>query len=170
MDQQNTWTGAYSDALTKAGGDLSAVAAGGYGPVPTLLAQLTRQARDGELLAEGGAYRTDYTLPLMFLADGGDLAAEAQAQHLTGTQWGMMNEAGNYPGQVWLAPYTFWYQIPPFKTSGNGDALVWGTMGVVGLVFLLLPLIPGLWSVPRLIPVYRLIWRDHYRAQPTAQN
>jgi hypothetical protein len=28
-----------------------------------------------------------------------------------------------------------------------------------------LPLIPGLRSVPRLIPVYRLIWWEHYRAQ-----
>jgi hypothetical protein len=168
-DKQGAWTGAYSDALTKAGGDASAVSPGDYGPVPVLLAQLTRQARsgalDGELLAEGGSYRTDYTLPLMFLADGGDLSAQAESQHLTGTQWGMMNEVGNYPGQVWLAPYTFWYQIPPFKTSDNGDALVWGTMAVVGLVFLLLPLIPGLRSVPRWIPVYRLIWRDHYRTR-----
>ena len=166
-DEQSAWTGAYSDALTKAGGDAAAVSPGDYGPVPALLDQLTLQARsgelDGELLAEGGAYRTDYTLPLMFLADGGDLSAQAQSQHLTGTQWGMMNEVGNYPGQVWLAPYTFWYQIPPFKTSDNGDALVWGAMAVLGLVFLLLPLIPGLRSVPRWVPVYRLIWRDHYR-------
>ena len=168
-DQKSAWTGAYSDALTKAGGDSAIVPTGNYGPVPTLLSALTAQARagslDSALLAEGGFYRTDYTLPLMFLADGSDLATQARSQHLAGTQWGMMNEIGNYPGQVWLAPYTFWYQISPYKTSGNGDALVWGTMGVLGAVFVFLPLIPGLRSVPRLIPVYRLIWREHYRAQ-----
>ena len=32
----------------------------------------------------------------------------------------MMNETGNYPGQAWLWLYTFWYQIPPFSSSGNG--------------------------------------------------
>ncbi|MBS2554533.1 hypothetical protein KGQ19_47535 [Catenulispora sp. NL8] len=171
-EQQGTWTGSYSTALGKAGGDPTKVAAGGYGPVPLMLAQLLNQAQagslEGQLMSENGFYHSDYTLPLMFLADGSDLAAEAQTQHLAGTQWGMMNEVNNFPGQPWLAPYTFWYQISPYKTSGNGDALVWGTMGVVGAVLVLLPFIPGLRSVPRVIPVYRLIWRDHYRRQKQA--
>ena len=34
----------------------------------------------------------------------------------------------------------------------------------VGLV--LLPFIPGLRSIPRWIPVHRLIWRDWYRQTP----
>ncbi|GAA2003508.1 hypothetical protein [Catenulispora subtropica] len=168
-DQRSGWTGAYADALTKAGGDPAKMPAGDYGPVPVLIAQLTRQAQsgalDGELLSEGGFYHSDYTLPLMFMADGSDLTAEAQSQHLTGTQWGMMNEAGDFPGQVWLAPFTFWYQISPYKTSGNGDALVWGTMAVVSGILLFLPLIPGLRSIPRYVPVYRLIWRQHYRSR-----
>ena len=167
--KQTAWTGAYSDALTKSGGDPTKIAPGDYGPVPLLLAQLLNQAEagslDSQLMAEGGFYHSDYTLPLMFLADGSDLAAEAQTQHLAGTQWGMMNEVNNFPGQVWLAPYTFWYQISPYKTSGNGDALVWGTMGVVGAILVFLPLIPGLRSIPRAIPVYRLIWREHYRTR-----
>lgn len=166
-DRRSQWTGAYSDALTKAGGDPAAVAAGDYGPVPTLLTALLADAQagglDSALLAEGGFYRTDYTLPLLFLADGSDMSARAEAEHLTGTQWGMMNEVGDFPGQVWLLPYTFWYQISPYKTSGNGDALVWGTMAIVGAAFVFLPLIPGLRSVPTRIPVYRLIWRAHYR-------
>ena len=169
-DKQGAWTGAYTAALNKAGGDPTKIApAATYGPVPLLLAQLLNQAQagslEGQLMSENGFYHTDYTLPLMFLADGSDLAAEAQTQHLAGTQWGMMNEVNTVPGQVWLAPYTFWYQISPYKTSGNGDALVWGTMGLVGAVLVLLPFIPGLRSVPRAVPVYRLIWRDHYRRQ-----
>lgn len=168
--RQTAWTGAYSDALGSApDGDPGKVKPGDYGPVPALLTQLLDQARsgslDGQLVAEQGFYNTDYTLPLLFLADGSYLAADAQSQHLAGDQWGMMNEVGNYPGQTWLAPYTFWYQIKPYNTSGNGDALVWGTMGVIGAVLVFLPFIPGLRSVPRLIPVYRLIWRRHYARQ-----
>jgi hypothetical protein len=49
----------------------------------------------------------------------------ARADHLGGDQWGMMNETGNYPGQPWMWLYTFWYQIKPFSTSDNADALVW---------------------------------------------
>jgi hypothetical protein len=164
--RQGVWTSKYSDALTAAGGDPAKVKAGDYGPVPTLLGQLLDQARSGsldsQLISEQGYYNTDYTLPLLFLADGSYLSADAEGQHLAGDQWGMMNEQGNFPGQTWLAPYTFWYQIAPYDTSGNGDALVWGTMGVLGAVFVFLPFIPGLRSVPRLIPVYRLIWRRHY--------
>ena len=171
-DQRAAWTSAYSTALGKAGGDPAKAAPGAYGPVPLMLAQLLNQAQagslEGQLMSESGFYHSDYTLPLMFLADGSDLAAEAHTQHLAGTQWGMMNEVGNFPGQPWLAPYTFWYQISPYKTSGNGDALVWGTMGLVGAVLVFVPFIPGLRSVPRLVPVYRLIWREHYRKQKRA--
>ncbi|MBR7825618.1 hypothetical protein KDK95_04815 [Actinospica sp. MGRD01-02] len=166
--QQNTWTGNYSNALDKANGDPTKIAPGDYGPVPTMLTALLAQARagslDGQLLTESGVfYQTDYTLPLLFLADGSYLANLAGQDHLAGTQWGMMNETGNYPGQAWLWLYTFWYQISPYNNSTNGDALVWGTMAVLSLVFVFLPFIPGLRSIPRYIPVYRLIWREHYR-------
>jgi hypothetical protein len=163
--RQQTWTNAYSDALNAAG-DPAKVKPGDYGPVPALLNQLADQARSGtldsQLMSEQGFYNTDYTLPLLFLADGSYLAADARNQHLAGNQWGMMNAQGNYPGQTWLAPYTFWYQIAPFNDSANGDALVWGAMGVLGALFVLLPFIPGLRAIPRLIPVYRLVWRHHY--------
>ena len=65
----------------------------------------------GALLTSKQFYQTDYTKPLLFMADGGLLAGRATTQGLTGTQWGMMNETGSYPGQVWLWLYTFWYQI-----------------------------------------------------------
>lgn len=167
--RQQAWASAYGDALNAASGDPAKVTAGGYGPVPALLTQLLSQARSGsldsQLISEQGFYNTDYTLPLMFLADGSFLAADAHGQHLTSNQWGMMNEVGNFPGQTWLAPYTFWYQIAPYDSSSNGDALVWGTMGVLGALFVLLPFIPGLRALPRLIPVHRLIWRRHYARQ-----
>ena len=68
------------------------------------------------------------------------------------------------PGQVWLWLYTFWYQIKPFSTSANADILVMAVMGVLSLAFILIPFLPGVSDLPRRIPIYKLIWRDHYRA------
>ena len=170
-DQQTAWAGAYGDAIAKApNGDYLKVPAGTYGPVPTLTAALLDSARqgslDGVLGTQGHFFSTDYTDSLLFLADGTYLEDQARAQHLGGDQWGMMNETGSYPGQSWLWLYTFWYQIDPFASSGNADALVWGLMMVLTLGFVLVPFIPGVRSVPRWIPVHRLIWRDYYRAHP----
>jgi hypothetical protein len=166
-DQQKAWTGAYADALDKAAdNDPAKVESGDYGPVPVLASKLLDLARagalDGQLLAEGGFYQTDYTRPLLFLADGSYLEDQARAEHLGGDQWGMMNETGRYPGQAWLWLYTFWYQVPPFSSSDNADALVWGLMMVLSAVLVLLPFIPGLRAIPRRLGVYRLIWRDYY--------
>ena len=107
---------------------------------------------DGSLLSSREFFQTDYTKPLLFMADGGQLASRAQTEHLLGTQWGMMNETGSYPGQVWLWLYTFWYQIKPFSTSANADVLVMGVMGILSLAFVLIPFIPGLRDVPRKLP------------------
>jgi hypothetical protein len=119
---------------------------------------------DGALLDQKGFFQTDYTKPLLFLADGAYLANLADAQHLSGDQWGMMNETGSYPGQAWLWLYTFWYQVKPFSTSGNADALVWGLMIVLSLGLILTPFIPGVRSIPRWIPLHRVIWRQYYRS------
>ena len=170
-DQQAKWVGAYSDAIAaEPDGDYTKVATGDYGPVPALTAGLLASAQagglDGALGAGGQFFSTDYTYSLLFLADGAYLEDQARAQHLGGDQWGMMNETGNYPGQSWLWLYTFWYQIEPFSSSDNADAWVWGLMMVLTLGFVLVPFIPGVRSIPRWIPVHRLIWRDYYRNHP----
>lgn len=167
--QRKAWTSTYADALAKApDNDPAQVSTGDYGPLPVLTGQLLDLARggglDGQLLASSGFYQTDYAKPLLFLADGTYLEDQARAEHLGGDQWGMMNETGRYPGQAWLWLYTFWYQIPPFNSSSNADALVWALMMVLSAGLVLLPFIPGLRSIPRATRVYRLIWRDHYRA------
>ncbi len=145
------------------------VAAGDYGPVPAILGSLLTFAQsgglDGALLTSRQFYQTDYTKPLLFMADGGVLTNRADAEHLLGEQWGMMNETGRYPGQVWLWLYTFWYQIKPFSTSANADILVMGMMGLLSLAFIMIPFLPGVRDLPRRVPIYKLIWRDHYRTQ-----
>ncbi len=172
-DQQQKWAAAYDDALSNApDNDPAKAASGDYGPVPVMLQQLLTLAKtgglDGALLSQGEFYQTNYTKPLLLLADGSYLENLARDQHLGGDQWGMMNETGNYPGQAWLWLYTFWYQVKPFSTSGNADALVWGLMMLLTVVFVLVPFIPGVRSIPKLVPVYRFIWRDYYRSQAEA--
>ena len=169
--QQAAWTGAYANALGKArpnaAGSIS-VPPGDYGPVPTMMSSLLTFAQagglDGALLTSTQFYQTDYTKPLLLMADGGLLSSRARQQHLLGNQWGMMNETGSYPGQVWLWLYTFWYQIKPFSSSANADILVMAVMGVLSALFVLIPLLPGIRDIPRRVPIYKLIWRDHYRA------
>jgi hypothetical protein len=41
-------------------------------------------------------------------------------------------------------------------------------MGVLSLALICIPLIPGIRSLPRRIPIYKLIWKEHYRAQQEA--
>jgi hypothetical protein len=172
--QQQAWASAYDTAISKApNNDPAKVAPGDYGPVPIMTAALLRMAQSGALNSQlvnqsSGFFQVDYTKPLLFLADGSYLGDLAAAQHLGGDQWGMMNETGSYPGQAWLWLYTMWYQISPFKTSGNADALVWATMMILSLALILLPIIPGLRSIPRWIPIYKIIWRDYYRDHPLA--
>jgi hypothetical protein len=118
---------------------------------------------DGDLLGVQ-AFDTDYTKALLFMADGGVLGERAEAQHLLADQWGLMNETGNYPGQSWLWPYTFLYEIEPIKRSENADVLVSLVIVILSLAFICVPVVPGVRSVPRLLPVHRIIWREHYRA------
>jgi hypothetical protein len=169
---QAAWTEAYSAALEKATvgpGGAVRVPPGAYGPVPVMMNGLLALAQsgglDGALLTSSQFFQTDYTNPLLFMADGGVLEKRAEAQHLLGDQWGMMNETGSYPGQVWLWLYTFWYQIEPFKESENADALVMALMGLLSLAFICVPFIPGVRDLPRGIPIYKLIWKEHYREQ-----
>jgi hypothetical protein len=175
---QTGWASAYEKALAatnpapKVNADeLITVKPGGYGPLPTIMSGLLAFAQsgglDGALLTSNQFFQTDYTKPLLFMADGGVLSNRAEAEHLLGEQWGMMNETGSFPGQVWLWLYTFWYQIKPFTTSwaANADIAVMAAMGILSLAFVLVPFLPGIRDVPRRIPIYKLIWRDHYRAQ-----
>jgi len=167
--QRSAWTSAYAKALdgvSFSGGD-PVVAPGNYGPVAPMMSDLLAQAQsgglDGALIATSHFYQTDYTKPLLFLSDGAYLEGLAEKQNLLGSQWGMMNETGNYPGQAWLWGYAFWYQIRPFKTSDNADAQIWAIMGLLSLGLVLVPFLPGIRSLPRHLRVYRLIWRDYYR-------
>ncbi|HTX32735.1 MAG TPA: hypothetical protein VMD09_15235 [Solirubrobacteraceae bacterium] len=76
--QQNAWTNAYTNALGKASvgtGDSVSAHPGNYGPVAPMMSSLVSFAQsgglDGALLTGKQFYETDYTKPLMLIADGG---------------------------------------------------------------------------------------------------
>jgi hypothetical protein len=175
-DQQSKWTDAYTKALANAtvkDGKV-AVVEGDYGPLPVMMSSLLGIAQtgglDGLLQVNGRFYQTDYTPALLFMGDGAFLAAQAQQWNLLGSQWGMMNETGRYPGQTWLWLYTMWYQVPPFNSatgflglnSSNADLGIIILMTLLTAALAVVPFIPILRDVPRWVPIHRLIWRDYY--------
>ena len=169
--QQMQWVNAYSTGVQKvifpAGSPV--LPAGDYGPVPVLMSTELTMARSGALdaalLAQHPFYGTNFTKPLLFLEDGSYYASLAQSQHLTGSQWGVMNETGSYPGQPWLWLYTLWYQVRPFKNSANVDLMAVYLTGAATVLLLAVPFVPGLRDIPTRIPIYRLVWRNWYRSQ-----
>jgi hypothetical protein len=186
-DQQIKWATAYGNAVTKVKfvNGVPVVPKANDDPVPFLLATELTLARSGAIdAALSGAqpfYGTDFTKPLLFLNDGAYYGDQATAAHLTGTQWGVMNETGSYPGQPWLWLYQLWYQFPGFRTSANVDLIAIYLTGAATVLLLLVPFIPGLRDIPRWIPIHRLIWRSWSstadggagrpgRTQPTAPD
>jgi len=169
---QNKWATNYANVVTKVkfAGGVPVVPPANDGPVPVMLANELALARSGaidaDLLAQRQFYGTDYTKPLLFMEDGQYYANLASAQNLTGDQWGVMNETGSYPGQPWLWLYQLWYHVPGWRNSANVDLIAIYMTGLATLLLLLVPFIPGLRDIPRLIPVHRLIWRAQGPAEP----
>jgi hypothetical protein len=89
--------------------------------------------------------------------------APRHAGYLSGGTWGVINEVGNWPGAWWLFPYSFWYQWGYGANGASGDLYAMLCTGVVSLLFLALPWIPGLRDIPKLTRVYRIMWGDYYR-------
>jgi Cytochrome b(N-terminal)/b6/petB len=172
--QQLAWANAYATAETKVtfAAGAPVVPKANDGPVPAMLAAELTLARSGaldtDLLSQRPFYGTDFTKPLLFIEDGQYFSNEATAMNLSGSQWGVMNETGSYPGQPWLWLYTLWYQIPGWTNSANIDMIAIYMTGLATILLLLVPFIPGLRDIPRLVPLHRLIWRTWYRESPPA--
>ena len=101
LAQQQKWAAAY-DAATAPGahkvpfnnGKLNLPAAG---PVPVLMSYELSMARSGgldsDLLAQNKFFGTNYTKPLLFIADGGYYDTLATNMHLTGDQCHFVDRA-----------------------------------------------------------------------------
>lgn len=165
--QQSKWATQYKVALEKEG-DRSKIATDPvYGPVPIMVSSLLGLAQggilDGILTTKSSPYPSDFTRPLLFLADGQYLGKLASVQHLNGKGLGLVNETGSYPGQFWLLPVTLLYQIEPFKSSHNANAEILLVRLLEILILIYLPKIPILNKIPRWIPLHRVIWRRYYQ-------
>jgi hypothetical protein len=189
--QRRTWEEAYGKALEQSTerGSLLTLPPCACGPVALMIGRVVALgqsgALDGLLLTSGHFFQTDYTRPVLFLADAQDPVTgnsafqnAADKQNLLGETWGVMNETGSYPGQAWLWLYTAIYQVPPFSgplnVLGTGLVIDWSasadllailTITLLTAILMFIPWIPGLRQVPRRIPIYKLIWRDHYRSR-----
>jgi hypothetical protein len=167
-DAQTQWANSYAEALSKTTNATSVVdSKNQFGPVPVMVTSLLGMAKsgalDGALTTSETPLPTDFTKPLLFLADSEGYFAEiASKQHLSGDQWGVMNETGSWPGQSWLWLFSFWYQVEPFKSSGNADTLVMTLMGLLTLSLALIPFFPIIRKLPYKIPIHRLIWKKWY--------
>jgi Cytochrome b(N-terminal)/b6/petB len=170
--QQLKWANAYANAETKVKfvNGSPVVPRASDGPVPVMMASELSLARSGaldtDLLAQQPFYGTNFTKPLLFIEDGQYFANQATAMNLSGSQWGVMNETGSYPGQPWLWLYTLWYQVPGWTNSANIDMIAIYMTGLATILLLLVPFLPGLRDIPRVIPVHRLIWRRWYHEAP----
>ncbi len=178
LKMQQGWASKYDDALTKANGDQAKIPAGAladFGPVPAMIGGLLTMAQSGSLdavlLSQGNYFQFDNTKQTLFMGDGNYFNDQSTASHLQGDTWGMMNETGRYPGQAWLWLYSFWYQIPPFNNGdqhpfgANADAYIMVIMGLLSAGLVFMPFIPGIRSLPRRIPIHRLIWKQYYNEE-----
>jgi hypothetical protein len=170
---QSAWDAAYARAVNHVSfaNGTPVVPKATDGPVPVLIATEFTLARSGaldaDLIANQAFYGTNFTRPLLFLEDGEYFAQIATAQHLSGSQWGVMNETGSYPGQPWLWLYTLWYQMPGFDNSANVDLIAIYMTGLATLLLLAVPFIPGLRDLPEVVPLHRLVWRNwNERSKP----
>lgn len=171
--QQGQWVANVNHVLDKAIITSSSIqlpaASSDFGPLPQILNAYLSLADTGLLESSidgrtGPMPALNRTKSLLLLQDQAD-AQYASKLDMTGNEWGIIKETGNYPGAVWLWYYTMLYQIPPFSSSDSADLLVVLTTFLVTFILMLTPFIPGLRSVPRWIGIYRLIWRKHYQSQ-----
>ncbi|WDL99241.1 hypothetical protein [Alicyclobacillus sp. ALC3] len=146
------------------------IPAGNYGPVQEMMNSELSLASSGLLSGaldretNQGVYRWNNQNDLLFL-QGTALHQVAGTLNMKGEQWGINHDEAAYPGPWWLTPYTFLYQIPPYSTSSAGDQMAAYTMGLLFLILVLVPFIPGLNKLPKVLPVYKWIWRDWYKSQ-----
>jgi hypothetical protein len=168
-DRQAAWLAAYTSALAKAtiNDGRIAVAPGNYGPVPVLVQAELTMARNGALdnylLSSNNQIETNPTKATLFYSDGALWGTIATAQGISGDQWGVMNELWNFPGQFWLILYAIPYHIPAIADSSAADLWVVILVVIAALLQLFLPWIPGLRDIPRVIPLYKVIYRRYYR-------
>lgn len=174
-EQQQTWAANYDKALvsiTMQGGgeagmegipspDYSKIDTlqGDFGPVPMLakadlqLAQLGYLEEYLQSVESGHSYH----LTNIWLYDHPSLLNTAVAEGLTDDQWGMVKERGFSVGPWYLfIPAIFHVKLP---NGASGQAFVLYNLAFAFILLFIVPLTPGLRSLPKALKLYRLIYR-----------
>jgi hypothetical protein len=178
--RQMTWLGNYAKALSAKSARVTptsvTVPAGNYGPVPAIItAELAIAANgslDGYLQGSQQQLSTNTYPGTMFFSDGTLWSTIAQAQGVAGSQWGVMNELWDFPGQVWLWLYAGMYQIPALASNNSNLDLDVGLLMIVFgfLLPMFAPWIPVINRIPRWIPLYKIIYRKYYATMPDGHS
>jgi hypothetical protein len=172
-DQQQAWAAAYDKALgdiTPSGSsDMGGVNSpdyskiktlqGDFGPVPTLVAADLQLAQGGylEQYLQSVDPGHSFHLTNLWLYDHPALLNAAVDQGLTDDQWGMVKERG-FPVGPWylIVPAIIHVKAP---NGATGQGFVLGNLIFAVLLLFLVPLVPGLRSLPRYLRFYRFIYR-----------
>jgi hypothetical protein len=160
VGQQHSWARHYIAALEKTGDWQVLTDDPAFGPVKEIVHELLYLAQsgllDGLLTTGYSPYPSDFTLPALFLGDGKYFKNLTVAEHFNGNRMAISGGTNSYPGQFWLRPIAFLYSIKPFSTSKNADVQVFFMMLITSMAFILLPKIPILNKLPRLLPFHRV--------------
>jgi len=101
------------------------------------------------------------TYAIRFLSDTGVLDNQAQALGITTDQYGMLREEKGHlpPGAWWLAPIGLLdHTVLASDNNGDRDGAI--ILGLLSLLLIAFPFIPGLNQLPDKLKVYKLIWRS----------
>jgi len=132
---------------------------GDFGPVPILVKADVQLARSGHLEQYLEGREPGHTLHLVtiWLYDHPKMLSDAVANGLTDDQWGMVKERDYNVGPWYLIIPSIIHVKLPGGVTGTGFVL-WNLL--VALIFIfVLPLVPGVRSLPRKLRLHRLIAR-----------
>jgi hypothetical protein len=132
---------------------------GDFGPVPTLVEADLFLARTGYLqqYLESVEPGHSFHLTNIWLYDHPKLLSTAVDEGLTDDQWGMVKERGFPVGPWYLFMPAIFHIYFPSGTTGTGFVL-WNLAFALLLLFVV-PLVPGVRNLPRVLKLYRFIYR-----------
>jgi len=132
---------------------------GDFGPVPAMVQSDLQLAQNGYLdqYLQANEAGHAYHLVNIWLYDHPSMLNTAVALGLTDDQWGMIKERG-FPVGPWylIVPAVFHVKLP---LGATGPGFILWNLAFAFLLLFIVPLTPGLRSLPQRLKLYRFIYR-----------
>jgi hypothetical protein len=132
---------------------------GDFGPIPTMVQADLQLAQQGYLEQYLQAVDPGHSFHLVniWLYDHPALLNTAVNEGLTDDQWGMVKERG-FPVGPWylIVPAIIHVKLP---NGSTGQGFVLDNLAFAFILLFLVPLVPGVRSLPRYLRLYRFIYR-----------